>query len=125
MANAGRREQGHISVQDIFNLACGALLLLSPWAIGFTSDMRAAWSAWAGGVVIAAMAVAALSQFAVWEDWVALIVGAAVALSPWVLQFATINYAAVAFAVLGVVVALSSISEIWARRYHLHLTAHS
>jgi uncharacterized membrane protein HdeD (DUF308 family) len=53
-------------------------------------------------------------QFAEWEEWVALIVGALVIVAPWVLGFAAIHAAMWSCVVLGVIVALSSISEIWA-----------
>jgi len=101
------------SVQDWVNLICGVLLFISPWALGFAGDMMAAWTAWIGGVVIAVMAIAALVQFAEWEDWVALIAGALMIISPWVLGFAAIHAALWAFVVLGAIVVVASISEIW------------
>ena len=101
------------SVQDWINLVCGVLLFVSPWALGFSGDMAAARTAWVGGVVIAVMGIAALVQFAEWEDWVALIAGVLTIISPWVLRFAAIHHAVWAFVVLGLIVALASISEIW------------
>ena len=76
------------SVQDWVNLVCGVLLFISPWVLGFSGDMMAARTAWVGGIVIAVMAIAALVQFAEWEDWVALIAGVLMIISPWVLGFA-------------------------------------
>ena len=73
----------------------------------------AARTAWVGGIVIAVMAIAALVQFAEWEDWVALIVGVLMVISPWALGFAAMHAAVWAFVVLGLIVALASISEIW------------
>ena len=58
--------------------------------------------------------VVALMQFAEWEEWVALVVGALVVIAPWVLRFAPIHAAMWSCVVLGVIVVLSSISEIWA-----------
>ncbi len=101
------------SVQDWVNLVCGVLLFISPWALSFSGDMLAARTAWVGGIVIAVMAVAALVQFAEWEDWVALIAGVLMIIAPWVLGFAAMHYAAGAFVVLGLIVAIASISEIW------------
>ena len=115
MTNVDRRER---SVQDIINLVCAALLFISPWVLGFATEMRAGWTAWISGVVLAVMALAALIQFAEWEEWVALVVGVVVALSPWVLGFATVHSAASVFTVLGVIVVLSSLSEIWTEHYH-------
>ncbi len=101
------------SVQNWINLVCGVLLFISPWAIGFVGDVAAARTAWVGGIVIAVMAIAALIQFAEWEEWVSLIVGLAVAAAPWVLGFTALHYALAVCVVLGLIVALSSITEIW------------
>jgi hypothetical protein len=105
--------RGGKSVQDWINLICGVLLFVSPWALGFSGDVLAARTAWVGGVVIGVMGIAALVQFAEWEDWVALIAGALVIISPWVLGFAGLHYAMWTCVVLGLIVTLASISEIW------------
>ena len=105
---------GDKNVQDWINLICGVLLFVSPWALGFSGDLMAARTAWVGGVVIFVMGAAALMQFAEWEEWVALIFGALVIIAPWVLGFAAIHPAMWACVALGVIVVLSSISEIWA-----------
>lgn len=123
MTNESRRDQSSKNIQDIINLICAALILVSPWALGFATDGRAAWTAWAGGVVIGAMAIAALLQFAEWQEWIALVVGVAVAVSPWALGFAMIHYAALVCVALGIVVALSSISAIWTLHHQPSVTA--
>jgi SPW repeat len=101
------------NVQDWINLVCAALLFISPWALRFSGDLMAARAAWVGGIVIGAMAIAALVQFAEWEEWVALVVGVLVVISPWVLGFAAVHAAVWTCVVLGLIVALASISEIW------------
>jgi uncharacterized membrane protein HdeD (DUF308 family) len=114
MANSASLRGGEKNVQDWINLICGVLLFVSPWALGFSGDLMAARTAWVGGVIIFIMGVAALMQFAEWEEWVTLIVGALVIIAPWALGFAAIHAAMWSCVVLGVIVALSSISEIWA-----------
>lgn len=114
MANSASLRGGEKNVQDWINLICGILLFVSPWALGFSGDHMAARAAWVGGVVIFLMGGAALAQFAEWEEWVALIVGALVVIAPWVLGFAAIHAAMWSCVVLGIIVVLSSISEIWA-----------
>ncbi len=104
------------SIQDWINLFCGALLFISPWALGFAGDMMAARTAWVGGVLIGVMAILALVQFSEWEDWIALIVGVAVVIAPWVLGFSMAHAATAACVVLGGVVVLASISELWVVR---------
>jgi uncharacterized membrane protein HdeD (DUF308 family) len=113
MANSVSLRGGERNVQDWINLICGVLLFVSPWGLGFSGDHMAARTAWVGGAIIFIMGVAALMQFAEWEEWVALIVGALVIVAPWVLRFEAIHAAMWSCVVLGVIVALSSISEIW------------
>ena len=87
MANSASLRGGEKNVQDWINLICGILLFVSPWALGFSGDLIAARTAWVGGVIIFIMGVAALMQFAEWEEWVTMIVGALVIVAPWVLRF--------------------------------------
>jgi hypothetical protein len=109
----GTLARGGKSVQDWIMLVCGVLLFIAPWPMGFSGDTMAAGAAWVGGIVIAVMGLAALIQFAEWEDWVALVAGVLTAISPWALGFAAMSYAVWAFVALGLVVALASLSEIW------------
>jgi len=100
------------SVRDWINLICGVLLFISPWALGFSGNMTAAMTAWVGGLVIAIMGLAAIIQFAEWEDWVALVAGVLMIVAPWIIGFAAVGYAAWAFVMLGLIVAVASVSEI-------------
>ena len=113
MAMGTSVRSGEKNVQDWINVVCAVLLFISPWVLGFAGELMAARTAWVGGVVIFVMAVAAMARFAEWEEWVALIVGVLVLISPWVLGFAAVNAALWTCVVLGIIVALSSISEIW------------
>jgi uncharacterized membrane protein HdeD (DUF308 family) len=102
------------TVPDWICLVCGALLFVSPWALGFAGHAAAAWTAWASGIVAGVLAIAALSRFAEWEEWLQIVVGLWMIVAPWVVGFATIKAAVIAFVVLGIVVALSAVSELWA-----------
>jgi uncharacterized membrane protein HdeD (DUF308 family) len=113
MANRASLRGDERNIQDWINLICGVLLFISPWALGFSGDLMAARAAWVGGVIIFVVGVIALMQFAEWEEWVALIVGALIIIAPWVLGFAVIHPAVWSCVVLGAIVVLSSISEIW------------
>jgi len=114
MVTSGR---GGKSVQDWIMLVCGALLFIAPWVLGFSGARTEATAAWVGGIVIAVMAIAALVQFAEWEDWVALIAGVVMIIAPWALGFSAMTYALWTFVVLGLIVALASIWEIWMVRH--------
>ena len=113
MAMGTSVRSGEKNVQDWINVVCAVLLFISPWVLGFSGELTAARTAWVGGIVIFVMAVAAMVQFAEWEEWVALIVGILVLISPWVLGFAAVHAALWTCVVLGIIVALASISEIW------------
>jgi uncharacterized membrane protein HdeD (DUF308 family) len=114
MASGASMRGGERNVQDWINLICGVLLFLSPWALGFSGDLTAARTAWVGGVVFFIVALGAMVQFAEWEEWIELVVGVLVIIAPWVLGFAAVHAALWSCVVLGVIVVLSSISELWA-----------
>jgi len=44
--------------------------------------------AWLSGFVIGVVAIAALTRFAEWEEWINLMLGLWVLVSPWALSFA-------------------------------------
>ena len=58
------------------------------------------------------ISIAALAAFAVWEEWLNLIVGIWVLVSPWVLGFAGTTAMQV-HVVIGVIVAVLAALEIW------------
>ncbi len=99
------------------NLACGLVLFISPWFLGFSRDFGAAITAWAGGFIIFVMGLSALVQFAEWEDYVALLAGAMMIVLPWELGFA-IQSEIWAFTALGAIAVLVSLLEIWMAHRH-------
>jgi SPW repeat len=97
---------------DVANLILGAFLFFSPWMFGFDTG-KVSQNAYIAGVVIAVLAIGALAAFAVWEEWLNLIVGLWVLVSPWVLSFhGTIRPMAV-HVVIGIAVAVLAAIEIW------------
>jgi SPW repeat len=74
--------------QDWCNLVAGGWLFVAPWVLGYTDLPAAAWNSWIFGIIIVAISIAALVQFAQWEEWVNVIVGVWLLISPWVLNFA-------------------------------------
>jgi hypothetical protein len=97
---------------DVANLILGAFLFFSPWIFGFDAG-KMTQNAAIAGIVIAALAIAALAAFAVWEEWLNLVVGLWVLVSPWVLAFQG-NHAAVAIHVIvGAAVAVLAAVELW------------
>ena len=97
---------------DVANLILGAFLFLSPWIFGF-GGTRAAENANIAGIVIAALAIAALATFAVWEEWLNLVVGLWTLVSPWLLGFQANTKAMTISVLVGAAVAILAAIELW------------
>jgi SPW repeat len=96
---------------DVGNLILGAFLFLSPWIFKYPMGAEF-WNAVAAGVIIAALSIATLAAFTVWEEWLNLIVGLWLIVSPWVLKFPDRSAMRVDVAV-GIVVAALAAIELW------------
>jgi hypothetical protein len=96
---------------DVANLILGAILFFAPWLFAFDAG-KMSQNAHISGIVIVVLAVAALSAFAVWEEWLNLIVGLWVLVSPWVLGFQGTT-AMTVHVVIGVLVAILAAVELW------------
>jgi SPW repeat len=96
---------------DVANLILGAFLFLSPWIFEFGGT--AAENANIAGIVIAALAIAALAAFAVWEEWLNLIVGLWTLVSPWLLGFSANSKAMMVSVIVGAAVAILAAVELW------------
>jgi hypothetical protein len=70
------------------------------------------------GIIIGAIAIAALVSFAQWEEWVNLILGLWVLISPWVLGFANNVNARWTHVVIGIAVAALAAIELWLVQRH-------
>src|SRR5882724_3497698 len=96
---------------DVANLVLGAFLFFSPWMFGFDAG-KVSENAFVSGIVIAVLAIAALAAFAVWEEWLNLIVGLWVLISPWVLGFQGTT-AMTVHVIVGAAVAILAAIELW------------
>ncbi|HEY7548327.1 MAG TPA: SPW repeat protein [Hyphomicrobiaceae bacterium] len=81
--------------QDWVNLVLGAWLFISPWVLGFasaareagTTTPRPAVNAWIFGVIVVVLSIAALVRTQPWEEWLNLLAGIWLFISPWVLGY--------------------------------------
>jgi SPW repeat len=89
--------------EDTLNLLLGVALFVSPSVLGFASEQTAASNAYVVGVIIAAMAIAALFAFQPWEEWVSAVLGAWLVISPWVLGFSGNAGALLTHLLIGIV----------------------
>jgi hypothetical protein len=96
---------------DVLNLILGAILFFSPWIFDFSAGVQSQ-NAIISGAVIAVLSIAALSAFAEWEEWLNLVVGLWVLVSPWVLGFADTT-AMWVHVVIGIIVAVVAAIELW------------
>jgi multisubunit Na+/H+ antiporter MnhE subunit len=90
-------------------------MVLSPWLLGYhTTSGSATANGVIFGLIIAILAIAALSTRQAWEEWVNLVLGIWLILSPWLLGFHSVSSSAtwndVIFGLLVGIVAL------WATR---------
>ncbi len=108
---------------DWVRVVLAICLFLSPWVMGFARVTTPAWNAWIVAVALGALAFAALSVFAEWEEWAGAILGLWLIISPWVLGFAANGPAMFSHVVLGVIIAVVSAWTAW--DYHQHPRFHA
>ena len=65
------------------------------------------------GIVIGAVATAALTKLAEWEEWINLLLGVWVLVSPWVLSFSAQTTARWAHVGIGLIVAVMADLRLW------------
>lgn len=108
-------EWSNVRLCDVVNLSLAVVLFFSPWLFDLSSGAQ--WqTASIVGLVIAVLSIAALAAFAVWEEWVTLLAGLALIVSPWLLSFQD-SQAMTIDVVIGVIVAALAAFEAWLCRY--------
>jgi SPW repeat len=103
--------------QDPLNLILGIWMIVSPWALQYQTDMQqltlnavlsnaAVANAVILGILIAAAALIALFRVMAWEEWVNVVLGVWLVISPWVLGFSSLATAMWNAVIIGIVVAV-------------------
>jgi len=98
--------------QDWVMLVFGVWLFITPfWMAGYASTVSiAAWNAYVLGVLVGLFAIVALASPRPWEEWVELVLGIWLLISPFVLAFSTAEPGATLNAViLGVLIIIDSL----------------
>jgi len=96
---------------DVANLLLGMTVFFSPWLFGLPAGVQ--WdTASIVGIFIAALSIAALAAFAVWEEWLNLVAGLALIVSPWLLGFQDGDGMTIDV-MIGATVALLAACELW------------
>jgi hypothetical protein len=103
--------------EDWVNLVLGIWLCASPWVMQFSDVTTATQNVVVVGFVLILTEIVTLSAFHVWEEWVTVVLGAWLVISPWVLGVATLVPMA-NFIIVGLVVLALALYEIWDVRRH-------
>ena len=73
------------------NLLVGIWVFLSPWVIGYHSGGAVISICVIVGISLSFSAIAALTAFRLWEEWVKLVLGVWLLVSPWLLGFSGVT----------------------------------
>jgi hypothetical protein len=117
------KHRSELTAINIVNAIAAALLFFAPWLFGFSGEQTASWNAWISGLLIAGLALAAVVELQEWEEWINLIVGLWVAVSPWLLGFAGLASALWTHVGVGLAVAILAAIELWMIRQSPSATA--
>jgi len=98
--------------EDWLSWAIGIWLCISPWALDFSLDPAPMRNAVVVGFLIILAEVVTLSAFRPWEEWINVVLGGWLVVSPWVLGV-TSRAANVDFVVIGALVAALAFYEMW------------
>jgi hypothetical protein len=96
---------------DVANLMLGMVLFFSPWLFRLPAGAPCQ-TASIIGIFIAVSSIAALAAFAIWEEWLTLVAGLALIVSPWLLGFQD-TQAMTIDALIGTFVVLLAAVEVW------------
>lgn len=100
-----------VAALDCYEIAFGLFLFVSPWLFAYVSE-QARVNVWASGAAIAAISLAAIVAFSEWEEWLNLLLGAWLIVSPWLLGFAHTRAMHVSI-FIGILVSFFAALELW------------
>jgi hypothetical protein len=104
-----------VSALDCYAVAFGLFLFVSPWLFAYVSE-KVRIEVWAAGAAIAAISIAAVVAFSEWEEWVNLLLGAWLVISPWVIGFVHTRAMHVSI-LIGLMIAFLAALELWITHY--------
>jgi hypothetical protein len=92
--------------EDIANLVFGFALVLSPWLFKYYYLDIPALNAWFAGFAIMVIAFGAILEYARWEEYLNMVVGLWLVVSPFLLGYADMNAMTVIHVAVGALVAV-------------------
>ena len=103
------------SILDIYNLSFAAFLFISPWLFTYGQKI-ARMDILVSSVAVAVIAISAILAYANWKEWLNVLLGAWLIVSPWVLGFA--HTRAMHFSIgIGIAVAFMALVELLVVNY--------
>jgi hypothetical protein len=98
------------SILDIYNLSFAAFLFISPWLFAYAQE-NAKIDILVSSAAVAVTAISAILAYANWKEWLNVLLGAWLVVSPWVLGFA--HTRAMHFSIgIGIAVAFMAVTEL-------------
>jgi hypothetical protein len=116
--------------EDWLGIALGAWLVVSPWALGYSDQSAATMNALVMGTVLVLEELFELGVHETVEEWIDLVAGLWLMLSPVALGFAphaVASWNALAVGLLTIVfaaLAMSPLDERFGRWWHEHVIGH-
>ena len=95
--------------QDPVTAVIGAWRGVSPWVLGVQGEAVPMANAVVIGLALVAAALGAMLVPRAWEEWTELVLGLWLVVSPWALQFTTLNQARLDAVIAGIVVMLLAV----------------
>lgn len=91
--------------QDWVNVVFGVWLFISPFVLGYsTTSEPAAWNSYVLGVAVTLFAIVALFAPQLWEEWINLVLGIWLIISPFLLGYAAIQAPVWNHVIMGVLI---------------------
>lgn len=109
--------------QDWVSLVLGVWLFISPWQLQYVDvSPVASQAAWVIGAVLFVVGLLSRFTFHVAEEIIDIVLGLCLIISPWALGYVSVTMAAGNAVIVGALVSLLSLWEIWDIRHDiLHL----
>ena len=103
------------SILDIYNLSFAAFLFVSPWLFAY-AQRNASMNILISSAAVGVTAISAILAYANWKEWLNVLLGVWLVVSPWVLGFA--HTSAMHFSIgIGIAVAFMAIVELLVVNY--------
>lgn len=80
------RLQERETVPDVYNLFLAAVLFISPWLFKVTNS-QGKIDLWITSAIIVVLSLAAIIAYRDWEEWLNVLMGVWLVVSPWLLGF--------------------------------------